>query len=179
MADLANDPMMHRLEAAERRYRELEDEVGRPVCVASPAKLREVSQELAALRAPVATYREFRSIGDRLATGRDMCADPDPDIRARRQPGAARRAASAPAMAGARARAGASRSFRWAESHARKLPKSGARKGVSPGFRVPPPEASREKTCAVGTEMPGLTSTRQHSGKTGSGVSFSPIPCIR
>jgi peptide chain release factor 1 len=81
MTDLTSDPMKQRLDAAERRYRELEDELGRPECLASPPRLREVSQELAGLRETVLAYQDFRSLLARLATGRELCADPDPEIR--------------------------------------------------------------------------------------------------
>ena len=56
------------------------------------------------------------SIAAARSSNRPKTVAPDPDIRVSRQPGAARMAASAASMPGVTARAGASRSFRWADS---------------------------------------------------------------
>jgi peptide chain release factor 1 len=74
--------MFERLEAAAERYRELEALVSQPDVAARPARLRELMQELSALRPAVETYGRHSELRQRAEQNRELLADSDPDIRA-------------------------------------------------------------------------------------------------
>ena len=73
--------MFERIAEIEARYQELEDELGRPELARDPAKLRELSQELASLRELVFAYREWKEASSALAENEQLLQDSDPDIR--------------------------------------------------------------------------------------------------
>jgi len=74
--------MFERIAEIEARYQELEDELGRPELARDPAKLRELSQELASLRELVESYREWKRVGAAVAENEELASDGDAEIRA-------------------------------------------------------------------------------------------------
>jgi peptide chain release factor 1 len=74
--------MFDRLEAAAGRYRELEQLVSQPETAQRPARLRELLQEMAALRETVEAYARYSDVQRRLEQSRGLLADPDADMRA-------------------------------------------------------------------------------------------------
>src|SRR5262245_13735168 len=73
--------MFERIAEIEARYQELEEELGRPELARDPAKLRELSQELASLRELVAAYRDWKRTSAALAENEELANDGDAEIR--------------------------------------------------------------------------------------------------
>ncbi len=73
--------MFERIAEIEARYQELEDGLGRPELARDPAKLRELSQELAALRELVETYRDWKRVSASVAENEELANDGDVEIR--------------------------------------------------------------------------------------------------
>ena len=73
--------MFERIAEIEARYQELEDGLGRPELARDPAKLRELSQELASLRELVETYREWKRVSASVAENEELANDGDVEIR--------------------------------------------------------------------------------------------------
>jgi peptide chain release factor 1 len=74
--------MFDRLDEAVARYRELESLLTQPEVASRPQRLRELMQEISALRATVETYEGFRAARRRLEENRDLLNDADGEIRA-------------------------------------------------------------------------------------------------
>src|SRR5258705_10946785 len=73
--------MFERIAEIEARYQELEDGLGRPELARDPAKLRELSQELASLRELVETYREWKRVSASVAENEELANDGNVEIR--------------------------------------------------------------------------------------------------
>jgi peptide chain release factor 1 len=73
--------MFERIAEIEARYQELEDRLGEPSLARDPAKLRELTQELAALRELVTAYREWKRVSASLAENEELASDGDAEIR--------------------------------------------------------------------------------------------------
>src|SRR5262245_43727759 len=73
--------MFERIAEIEARYKELEDKLGDPALARDPAKLRELTQELASLRELVEAFREWKQTGARIDENEELERDADPDIR--------------------------------------------------------------------------------------------------
>ena len=73
--------MFNRLEEVALRYQELGELLSRPEIASDPAKLRELSQELAGLREMVQTYRRWKECQTSLAENEERLSDSDPEIR--------------------------------------------------------------------------------------------------
>jgi peptide chain release factor 1 len=73
--------MFERIAEIEARYQELEDGLGRPDLARDPAKLRELSQELASLRELVETYRDWKRVSASVAENEELANDGDSEIR--------------------------------------------------------------------------------------------------
>jgi peptide chain release factor 1 len=73
--------VFERLEQVVARCRELEERLADPATSADPERLREVGQELAALRDTVEAYTRWKRIRAALAENRELLEDPDPEIR--------------------------------------------------------------------------------------------------
>jgi len=73
--------MFERIAEIEARYQELEDGLGRPELARDPARLRELSQELASLRELVETYRDWKRTSAALAENEELENDGDAEIR--------------------------------------------------------------------------------------------------
>ena len=102
---------------------------------------------------------------------------PEPDMRARRQPVAARIDASASPIAGASAIAAVSRSLRPPAMTATSRDRSIAGAIVGCGEAVPrSPRPSVRNTAAVATGTPGFASTAKSGGRRKGGPSTSPGP---
>jgi peptide chain release factor 1 len=74
--------MFDRLDAAQNRYRELEELMGTPDFAANPNRLRDVGRELAGLRETVEVYGVWKTLRARLDENQGLLEDPDPDIAA-------------------------------------------------------------------------------------------------
>ncbi len=72
--------MFDRIEEVETRYNELEAQLATPEIASNPNLLREVSQELAALRDTVETYRRLKELRTALADNEDLLGDSDAEI---------------------------------------------------------------------------------------------------
>ncbi|MCP4006176.1 MAG: peptide chain release factor 1 [bacterium] len=72
--------MFDRIEEVEARYNELEAQLATPEIASNPNLLREVSQELAALRDTVETYRRLKELRTALADNEDLLGDSDAEI---------------------------------------------------------------------------------------------------
>ncbi|MFQ5514177.1 MAG: peptide chain release factor 1 [Myxococcota bacterium] len=72
--------MFDRLEEMTSRYRELEELVGRPELASDPARLREATREMSALREAVETYARWERNRSALEESRELLADPDAGI---------------------------------------------------------------------------------------------------
>jgi hypothetical protein len=99
---------------------------------------------------------------------------PLPDMRARRQSGRCRSAASTAPTAGAMRQAGASKSLPRAAAQAMNPAGSGGGKRGSVTVEKVP--ASPLNTAGVETATPGFTSSSQSGGTAGTGSSASPMP---
>jgi peptide chain release factor 1 len=75
------EPLFERLEEIVARCRELEERLTDAATLADPAKLRQVGQELAALRGTAERYTRWKQIQTALAENRELLEDPDPGIR--------------------------------------------------------------------------------------------------
>jgi peptide chain release factor 1 len=73
--------MFERIAEIEARYQELEDRLGEPSLARDPAKLRELTQELASLRELVTTYRDWKRVSEELAQNEQLASDNDAEIR--------------------------------------------------------------------------------------------------
>src|SRR5512136_1090455 len=73
--------MFERIAEIEARYQELEDRLGEPQLSRDPAKLRELTQELAGLRELVMAYRDWRRVAAELAENEALAEDNDVEIR--------------------------------------------------------------------------------------------------
>jgi peptide chain release factor 1 len=73
--------MFERIAEIEARYQELEDKLGDPSLARDPAKLRELTQELASLRELVTAYRLWKQLGVQIEENEQLAADSDPEIR--------------------------------------------------------------------------------------------------
>jgi peptide chain release factor 1 len=73
--------MYQRLEELTSRYRELEQELARPEHATDPKKLRELTQELSALRPAVQMYERWKDLSQALAENESLLSDPDSEIR--------------------------------------------------------------------------------------------------
>jgi peptide chain release factor 1 len=73
--------MFERIAEIEARYQELEDRLGEPQLARDPAKLRELTQELASLRELVETYRVWKRTEAAIAENQELQGDSDKDIR--------------------------------------------------------------------------------------------------
>jgi peptide chain release factor 1 len=73
--------MFERIAEIEARYQELEDRLGEPELARDPAKLRELTQELAGLRDLVAAYRDWKRTSASLAENEELANDRDAEIR--------------------------------------------------------------------------------------------------
>jgi peptide chain release factor 1 len=73
--------MFERIAEIEARYQELEDRLGEPSLARDPAKLRELTQELAGLRELVTAYREWKRVSASLAENEELAGDGDAEIR--------------------------------------------------------------------------------------------------
>jgi peptide chain release factor 1 len=73
--------MFERIAEIEARYQELEDRLGEPKLARDPAKLRELTQELAGLRDLVTAYRDWRTAQAAITANEELLGDPDPEIR--------------------------------------------------------------------------------------------------
>ena len=73
--------MFERIAEIEARYQELEDRLGEPQLSRDPAKLRELTQELAGLRELVTAYRDWKRVGAELAANEALADDNDVEIR--------------------------------------------------------------------------------------------------
>jgi peptide chain release factor 1 len=73
--------MFERIAEIDARYQELEDRLGEPQLARDPAKLRELTQELAGLRELVTAYREWKRTSAALAENEELASDGDAEIR--------------------------------------------------------------------------------------------------
>ncbi|HTO53950.1 MAG TPA: peptide chain release factor 1 [Myxococcota bacterium] len=73
--------MFERISEIEARYQELEDRLGEPELARDPAKLRELTQELASLRELVTAYRDWKRVSGELAENEELSGDGDAEIR--------------------------------------------------------------------------------------------------
>jgi len=73
--------MFERISEIEARYQELEDRLGEPSLARDPAKLRELTQELAGLRELVTAYRDWKRVGAELVENEALAGDNDAEIR--------------------------------------------------------------------------------------------------
>jgi peptide chain release factor 1 len=73
--------MFERIAEIEARYQELEDRLAEPSLARDPAKLRELTQELAGLRELVTAYRDWRRVSAELAQNEALAGDDDAEIR--------------------------------------------------------------------------------------------------
>ncbi len=73
--------MFDRLEELALRYKELEERVAEPSVASHPARLRETSREMAALRDTVEAYRRWTEIRTLLEQNAELLSDPDEEIR--------------------------------------------------------------------------------------------------
>ncbi len=73
--------MFERIAEIEARYQELEDKLAEPSLARDPAKLRELTQELASLRDLVTAYRLWKQLGVSIEENEQLASDPDPEIR--------------------------------------------------------------------------------------------------
>ena len=73
--------MFERIAEIEARYQELEDKLSEPSLARDPARLRELTQELAGLRELVTAYREWKQLGGAIEENEQLAGDADPEIR--------------------------------------------------------------------------------------------------
>jgi peptide chain release factor 1 len=73
--------MFERIAEIEARYQELEDRLGEPALARDPAKLRELTQELASLRDLVGAFRDWKRTSAGLAENEELAGDGDAEIR--------------------------------------------------------------------------------------------------
>ncbi len=73
--------MFERIAEIEARYQELEDRLGEPTLARDPAKLRELTQELASLRELVTAYRDWKRVTAAVAENEELANDADAEIR--------------------------------------------------------------------------------------------------
>jgi peptide chain release factor 1 len=73
--------MFERISEIEARYQELEDRLGEPELARDPQKLRELTQELAALRELVTAYRDWKRVTAELLENEELAGDGDAEIR--------------------------------------------------------------------------------------------------
>ena len=73
--------MFERIAEIEARYQELEDRLGEPALARDPAKLRELTQELAGLRDLVTAYRDWKRTNASLRENEELANDGDAEIR--------------------------------------------------------------------------------------------------
>lgn len=73
--------MFAKLESIERRYEELEQELGSPEVYGDPERYKNVAKAHAELRDIVEKYREYNEVYSSLQDNREMLKDEDPEIR--------------------------------------------------------------------------------------------------
>jgi peptide chain release factor 1 len=73
--------MFERIAEIEARYQELEDRLGAPELARDPAKLRELTQELASLRELVTAYRDWKRVSAAVTENEELAGDGDAEIR--------------------------------------------------------------------------------------------------
>lgn len=73
--------MFERLEGIEKRYQELEDQLGRPEVVNDRERYPKYVREHAELGKIVAAYREYKQVAEELEQSRELLSDRDPGIK--------------------------------------------------------------------------------------------------
>jgi peptide chain release factor 1 len=73
--------MFERLEEVLAHYGELEKRLAEPATASDPVQLREISQEMAALRETVQAYVRWKELGASVDENRELLEDPDSEIR--------------------------------------------------------------------------------------------------
>ena len=73
--------MFERIAEIEARYQELEDRLSEPSLARDPAKLRELTQELANLRELVTAYRDWKRVSASVTENEELANDGDAEIR--------------------------------------------------------------------------------------------------
>lgn len=77
-----DETMLGRVESAQRRYLELQEEMANPAVLSNPDLARRYGQELAEWEAIVSTYDRYRSAAEEWETARELARDDDPETRA-------------------------------------------------------------------------------------------------
>ena len=69
--------MLERLEAIEKRYNELSEEMMNPDVVSNIKKTLELTKEQAGLKDAYEIYQVYKNVLDDINAAKEMCKDPD------------------------------------------------------------------------------------------------------